>query len=68
MAKTYTTAAGDMWDKIAKEQLGSEYLSNQLIDANFKYSKVVKFEAGVVLNIPEIVQNKSKVNLPPWKR
>lgn len=68
MTKTYTTELGDMWDSIALSQLGNSYYSNQLIDANRKYSDVVVFEPGVILVIPELViSEQSKVNLPPWR-
>lgn len=64
----YTTKAKDTWDIIAKKTLGSEFLANQLIDANFKYSQIVFFKAGIILNIPEIILQQSTVNLPPWRR
>jgi phage tail protein X len=65
---TYTTNHGDMWDAIAKKTMGAEMYANQLIDANQRYSNIVKFDAGVILIIPEIVTSKSAVNLPPWKQ
>ncbi len=57
-----------MWDAIAKKTMGAEMYANQLIDANQRYSNIFKFDAGVVLIIPEIVTGKSAVNLPPWKQ
>lgn len=68
MVNTYVTQECDMWDSIALSQMGDAYYSNQLIDANRQYSDVIRFSAGVVLTIPEITADKSKVNLPPWAR
>ena len=68
MARKYTTKTGDMWDKIAKEQLGNEFYANQLIDANLKYGSIVKFDNGILLTIPDMIITKSKINLPPWAR
>lgn len=66
--KTYTTNAGDMWDSIALSQMGSEFYSNQLIDANQQHLNTVVFESGVELNIPILAIDNSQINLPPWKR
>lgn len=64
---SYVTKKGDMWDQIALDTLGSELYANQLIDANFAYSKLMVFDAGVELIIPSINTAKSDVDLPPWK-
>lgn len=68
MAATYITQDGDMWDSIALSQIGDTYYSNQLMNANLKYSDVVIFDAGVILNIPDVSTVKSAINLPPWAR
>lgn len=67
MPKTYTTVSGDMWDIIAKKQLGSEGYMHELIEANPAYVDTVLFSAGVVLTIPDIETPKPST-LPPWKR
>lgn len=67
MTKTYTTISGDMWDKIAYEQMGSVLHTDKLIKANVKYAALVVFHAGVVLAIPEM-EDKQNMELPPWKR
>lgn len=51
--KTYTTVAGDTWDMIALRTLGSEYLFSLLLKENQAHRLIVRFSAGVVLNIPE---------------
>lgn len=67
MTKTYTTISGDMWDKIAYEQMGSVLYTDKLMKANVKYAALVVFPAGVVLAIPA-VEDKENMELPPWKR
>lgn len=67
MTKTYTTISGDMWDKIAYEQMGSVLYTDELMKANVKYAALVVFPAGVVLTIPA-VEDKENMELPPWKR
>lgn len=68
MPRIYTTNAGDMWDSIAKSQMGNEFYANQLIDANFQYSNIVKFKAGVEVIIPDVIPLESAASLPPWRR
>lgn len=67
MNKTYTTISGDMWDKIAYEQMGDVLHMDKLIKANAKYAAIYVFTSGVVLTIPE-VETKVNMELPPWKR
>ena len=67
MRNTYTTISGDMWDKIAYEQMGSVLHTDRLIRANAEYAELFVFPAGVVLTIPE-VEDEVNMELPPWKR
>ena len=67
MNKTYTTISGDMWDKIAHEQMGDVLHMDKLIKANAKYAAIFVFPSGVVLTIPE-VETQVNMELPPWKR
>ena len=67
MPKSYTTISGDMWDKIAYEQMGSVMYTDKLILANIKYAAFLVFPSGVVLTIPD-VEDKVNMQLPPWKR
>lgn len=67
MTKTYTTISGDMWDKIAYEQMGSVLHLDKLIKANVKYAAFFVFPAGIVLTIPA-VEDEVSMELPPWKR
>lgn len=54
MAKTYTTVSGDTWDKVAYDQLGSEYYATELMNANRDKVEYLIFPAGIVLELPEI--------------
>ncbi|QPA33366.1 tail protein X [Thermaerobacillus caldiproteolyticus] len=65
--RQYRTKSGDTWDKIAYEQLGSEYLLPLLLEVNQQYRYVVQFEAGVLLNIPD-VEETDYDNTPDWLR
>ena len=71
MTKSYTTISGDMWDKIAYNEMGSVLHTDKLMKANVKYASTYAstyvFPAGVVLTIPE-VEDEEDLELPPWKR
>ena len=67
MSKKYTTISGDMWDQIAYTQMGSVLHTDKLIKANAEYAAMFVFPAGVVLTIPA-VEDKQRMELPPWKR
>ena len=64
---TYTTKAGDMWDAIAYEQLGSVNYMDRLMNLNRQYRMYHTFPAGIVLVLPE-PEKKILATLPPWKR
>jgi phage tail protein X len=63
--KTYTTKAGETWDMIAYKLWGNEFDMTQLQQANPDHLNVVVFNAGVVLNVPEIDLPEAEV-LPLW--
>lgn len=52
--RTYRTKSGDTWDKIAYEQLGSEYLLPFLLNENQEFRNYVEFPAGIELKIPDL--------------
>lgn len=64
--KTYTTIAGDKWDQIAHKTLGDCKKMDLLLKQNMKYREIFIFPSGIVLEIPEIPEQKS-YTLPPWK-
>ena len=68
MSKTYTTVQGDMWDGIAYKQLGDARYADAIMQANMQYHKTFVFSAGVELVIPEVAQETTLSDLPPWKQ
>ena len=67
MSRTYTTISGDVWDMIAKEQLGGERYTSLLMQANPEHLDTVVFSAGVSLVLPEVTTPIPE-SLPPWRR
>lgn len=67
MAKTYTTIAGDQWDMIAKKVYGSEMHADFLMENNLPLLDIYEFDAGTVLNTPDLPLEQSSL-LPPWRR
>lgn len=65
--RTYKTVSGDMWDTVAKSQMGGERYMSKLMEANPDHVPLVIFPAGIVLNIPD-VEIPTPAILPPWKR
>jgi len=66
----YVTKTGDMWDQIAYDQLGSELLVGDLLEANKDYINVVVFDSGIPLLIPLVTVVSSGAidnTLPPWR-
>ena len=62
---TYTTVLGDTFDKIALEQLGSEYLLPLLLQENQNYRDVLIFSAGVEIIIPDTNLDEYEA-VPEW--
>ena len=65
---TYTTKQGDMWDQIALSQYGVLSAIGPLMMANTKYIGTYVFPSGITLELPEIDDDNSSSELPPWKQ
>lgn len=65
MAGIYITSQGDMWDKIAYEQMGSEDYMGDLIQCNYHLIDYVIFPSGVQVAIPEI--DDTQMEIPSWR-
>ncbi|MDR2360498.1 MAG: phage tail protein [Oscillospiraceae bacterium] len=63
----YKTKLGDMWDKIAYEQMGSTEYTDILMNSNAAYSNVYIFSSDIELTIPEVAEP-IVGGAPPWKR
>ena len=64
----YTTKQGDMFDRIAAEQLGDVAFTGLLMEANPEHIDTYVFSAGVILNIPDVDYTEIDEDLPPWKQ
>lgn len=67
MSKTYTTVQGDMWDSIAYAQMGDVAYTDKLMQLNQQYLDYYTFPAGIVLVLPDPINNVDG-GLPPWKQ
>jgi hypothetical protein len=62
---TTTTIAGDYWDELAIRVYGSEVYTPVLQRNNPAFAGVVEFDAGVVIECPQ-VQITANVGNQPW--
>lgn len=60
----YRTIQGDTWDLISFKIWGTEKHHSELQEANREHYNTVFFEANVVLNVPEIIENDNRFS--PW--
>lgn len=67
MTRTYRTISGDMWDKIAHEEMGSSFYVDKLMKANLEHIHYFVFPAGIALVIPDVEEEEVE-ELPEWKR
>ena len=65
MAGIYITSQGDMWDKIAFEQMGSEDYMGDLFQCNYHLIDYVMFPTGIEVVIPEL--DDTQIEIPSWK-
>ena len=65
--RIYVTVQGDTWDLIAKKLGWGETAMHRLIEANPDHNRVLIFDSGVVLQVPNYTPEPVKVPLPPWK-
>ena len=60
MASTYTTKQGDAWDAIAFQVYGDVKYTGFLMQANFPHLDTFVFDAGVVLQTPDLPEDEQK--------
>lgn len=65
---TYTTIQGDCWDAIAHKVYGSSSHTGYLMAANFPYLDTFLFDAGVVLQVPDLPKTGTASQVPIWRR
>ena len=64
---TISTNAGDTFDELALNLLGSEFLSSEIMALNQKYTDVLIFGEGIDLTIPVFEDKETPDTLPPWR-
>ena len=67
MEKTYTTKQGDAWDAIAFQVYGDVIYTGFLMQANFPHLDTFVFDAGVVLQTPDLPEDDDLANAPIWR-
>lgn len=67
MATTYITQQGDAWDAIAYKVYGSTAYTGHLMQANFPLLDIFVFDAGVVLQVPDLPAEDDTAALPIWR-
>lgn len=65
--KQYKTVQGDTWDLIAKKQYGDEKKLDILMMNNFPLLNYVVFPAGIVVDVPELLDEEQQ-GWPEWRR
>lgn len=65
---SYTTVQGDMWDSIAHTQLGDVAHTDKLMNLNQQYLDYFIFPAGIVLKLPDIVDEPEDDDTLEWKQ
>lgn len=68
MSRIYTTVQGDMWDQIARRQLGGTEHTGALMRANPSRLEYYIFPAGIPLVLPEVTQRRAAATALPWKK
>jgi phage tail protein X len=67
--RQYLAVQGDVWDYLSWKLYRDEGFIHTLLEANPALRRIVRFEAPVLINVPDRPQAKaSSANLPPWKK
>ena len=61
----YTTVSGDYFDSISYQLYKAEKFAPVLMRENPTYAAVVRFDAGIVLNVPA-VSSQLNISNVPW--
>lgn len=67
MENTYTTQQGDTWDLIAYRVYGDVKYTGWLMQNNFPHLDIFVFDAGVVLQTPELPEEERQAATPFWR-
>ena len=67
MENPYTTKQGDTWDLIAFRVYGDVKYTGWLMQNNFPHLDIFVFDAGVVLQTPELPESEQLAGAPVWR-
>lgn len=67
MENTYTTKQGDTWDLIAFRVYGDVKYTGWLMQNNFPHLDIFVFDAGAVLQTPELPESEQLAGAPIWR-
>ena len=67
MENTYTTKQGDTWDLIAFRVYGDVKYTGWLMQNIFPHLDIFVFDAGVVLQTPELPESEQLAGAPVWR-
>lgn len=63
----YITKQGDTFDSIAFKVFGDRRYTRELMEANPNHLEIVVFSGGIVLDVPEITEEITTGDQPPWR-
>lgn len=68
--KTVKTVSCDTWDIIAHREYGDTAHAQTLMEAreNVRLLDFEVFPAGIVVAVPEVLEDISEYDLPPWRK
>lgn len=64
----YTTTAGETWASVAFRLWADEFGMDALIAANPLYARLLVFEGGERLSIPNRTDETLTAHMPPWRQ
>ena len=67
MENTYITKQGDTWGLIAFRVYGDVKYTGWLMQNNFPHLDIFVFDAGVVLQTPELPESEQLAGAPVWR-
>ena len=67
MENTYITKQGDTWDLIAFRVYGDVKYTGWLMQNNCPHLDIFVFDAGVVLQTPELPESEQLAGAPVWR-
>ena len=64
----YVTSQSDMFDIIAYDLYGNEFLASDIAELNPEYCGELVFDAGIELKVPVYDEPSDSERVAPWRR